>query len=49
MDGVPVVWLPISRGPENISVLSRYAKHVVVPLLFNTDNVSSFLFFIHFI
>ena len=31
---------PFPGGPENISLLHSYAKHVALPLWYNSDNVS---------
>lgn len=42
-DDVPVVGYLFPEGPKNISVFSRYAKHVAVLLWFNTHNVSFFI------
>jgi len=37
---------PFPGGPENISLLHSYAKHVTLPLWYNSDNVSViFLFY----
>jgi len=44
MDRIPVVGPPFPGGPNNLSVLNKYTKHVAVPLWFNAFVVSFLLF-----
>jgi len=41
--GGHVVGLPFPGGLEDISLLSKYAKHVALHLWYNTDNGSDFI------
>jgi hypothetical protein len=41
--GVPIVGPLYPRGPRDISLLSKYVKHVAVAIWYNTNNVSVLL------
>ena len=38
--GVPIVGPPFPGGPRDISLLSKYVKHVAVAIWYDTNNVS---------